>query len=209
MPKEESPNNLRLFQKLYNKNRESLIFSSLAEEYRELGMITEAIQTSLEGLSSFPDCASARTTLALCYMDRGDVEGARRELEKVISKDCNLLYPLSLLMKCYEKNGEIDKALQIARHILKKYPFDNELDIKVKEWERHLPPINTPEPIGGVEEAAQNFQIKNVGSLFERLEIPNPLPTFSDDKRPTGRRERKLNRLSNILSMLRGITNAT
>lgn len=199
MPKEESMNNLRFYQKLYNRNRNSIVFSSLAEEYRERGMITEAIQTSLEGLGQFPDCVSARTTLALCYMDRGDLIGAQRELENIISSGSDLLYPLKLLLKCYERNGEKEKVLQIAKHILKKYPFDYELDLKVKELEKQRLKIFTLESREEITEVAQNFEIKNISSLFENIEPPQ--------KKINGKKGKKIALLSNMLSKLRGITN--
>lgn len=210
MPKEESIKNelypkLRASQKFYSRNSKSLSFSSLAESYRVCGMLTEAIQTSLEGLSYFPDCLSARTTLALCYIERGNSETAISELEKIVSTQRNLLYPLKLLLGCYERAGNLNKALPIGLHILKQYPFDFELEAKVEEWQKDFPIIAYPENKNSMTEDAEGFEMKTIDSLF--CKDPTDVPQVCTTPEVISKKTRKINLLSNILLKLQGISN--
>ena len=62
----------------------SVSFALLAEEYRRLGRIDDAIRTARAGLQVHPEYVSGRVTLGRALLEQGNVAAARRELEAVL-----------------------------------------------------------------------------------------------------------------------------
>src|SRR5688572_29774577 len=62
----------------------SIAFAALAEEFRRVGALDDAIETCRTGLQRHPAYLSARVTLGRALIETGDYEGAREELETVL-----------------------------------------------------------------------------------------------------------------------------
>ena len=62
----------------------SIAFAALAEEFRRIGALDDAIETCRTGLQRHPAYLSARVTLGRALIETGDYEGARQELETVL-----------------------------------------------------------------------------------------------------------------------------
>jgi tetratricopeptide (TPR) repeat protein len=62
----------------------SIAFAALAEEFRRVGALADAIETCRTGLLRHPAYLSARVTLGRALIETGDYEGAREELETVL-----------------------------------------------------------------------------------------------------------------------------
>ncbi|MFC2074656.1 tetratricopeptide repeat protein [Bdellovibrionota bacterium] len=167
--------NLRRLQKLYKKKPDSKIFSSLAAAYRECGMLTEAIQTALEGLTYDPACTSAKVVLAQCYLDRGDISRATTELEKIVDCSPDNLLAQRLLISCYEKKGAHQKELAATKTVLQEYPHDPDLNNCHTELEKKVGPLDKPlssnkdiSPSSPPSpEEIEGFQMCSVEDIFE------------------------------------------
>ena len=224
---------LRRLQKLHKKYPETLVFSSLSSQYRQVGMTSEAIQTALEGLILRPDSLSARMVLSLCYLDRGDINRGISELEKILSQDSRHLLALKTLIRCYEKEGNLQKAHSAAQYLLKEFPHDMEVKGKMMEWTEKHPELSWKDPISPEEdissERVEGFSMKSANHLFHtggvegqamegveelRLRLTkgqandqarwkNALNSLTKDPK----KARRINLLSNVLLKLSEISN--
>jgi hypothetical protein len=61
-------------------------FGAIAERFRRAGDLDRAIALCQEGLKKFPNQLSARVTLGWAYLDKGEYDHARQELERVIRR---------------------------------------------------------------------------------------------------------------------------
>src|SRR6476661_6789372 len=97
----------------------SIAFAALAEEYRRQGRHEEAIQTCRGGLQRHPSYLSARVTLGRALIEVGDYEGARTELETVLSSAPENLAAIRGLALIHERLGhstEMDPQLAALMH---------------------------------------------------------------------------------------------
>ncbi len=61
-------------------------FGAIAERFRRAGDLDRAIALCHEGLKKFPNQLSARVTLGWAFLDKGEYDHARQELERVIRR---------------------------------------------------------------------------------------------------------------------------
>lgn len=71
----ESPQLVR-YSYLYQKNPNSRVFAPLAENYRKLGMLTDAFEVLKEGLKKHPDYTLGYIVLSKCHRDAGELSRA-------------------------------------------------------------------------------------------------------------------------------------
>jgi len=99
-------------EKKLKKDPSSISFIQLAEEYRKMGKIKEAIDLCERGLSYHPNYWSAYILLGKCYYDIDELESAKENLENAISGLPDNIQAIALLAEIYEKLNLIDKALE-------------------------------------------------------------------------------------------------
>ena len=69
---------------ILEKDPSSTVFAPLAESFRRLGWLDEAIKVSIEGLKIHPGHLSARVALARAYYDKKFFKEAMAEIEDVL-----------------------------------------------------------------------------------------------------------------------------
>jgi len=115
----------RLREKL-EKDPASKLFVPLAEEYKKVGMIDEAIEVLQKGLENNPGYMSARVSLGKVYLEKGMLNEASAEFGKVVSAIPDNLYAHKKLAEIYRELGERDKAISEYREVLNLNPRDEE-----------------------------------------------------------------------------------
>jgi tetratricopeptide (TPR) repeat protein len=85
----------------------SISFAALAEEYRRLGMIAEAIDTCRAGLQRHPAYLSARVTLGRALVEMGEFDEATVELEQVLRSAPENLAAIRALADIHRRRGEM------------------------------------------------------------------------------------------------------
>lgn len=121
-----------------DKDPNSKLFFPLAEEYKKVGMLDEAIDVLMKGLNSQPDYMSARVSLGKIYLEKSMVNEARAEFEKVINSKPDNLYAHRKLAEIYRNLGERDKALEEFRMVLTLNPLDEDAARTITEIEKEL-----------------------------------------------------------------------
>ncbi len=88
----------------------SIVFATLAEEYRRAGRFDEAVDTSRAGLRFHPTYVSARVTLGRSLMELGHHGQAERELRLVLKTSPDNLAARRALGDLYWRQSELVKA---------------------------------------------------------------------------------------------------
>jgi hypothetical protein len=141
------------------KDKASIAFAQLAEEYRRAGRFEEAIETCRTGLSHHPGYLSAHVTLGRALIEIGELEQAQTELMRVLSAAPENLAALKGLAEIHHRRGELPEALANYRQALVFAPHDPDLEHLVGQITRELePPTAAPVPDGlSFEEAMGEF----------------------------------------------------
>ncbi len=84
----------------------SVAFAALAEEYRRLGRLKEAIETCRTGLARHPAYLSARVTLGRALMETGALEQAQAELQQVVAAAPENLAAIRCLAEIHHRRGD-------------------------------------------------------------------------------------------------------
>ncbi len=165
-------------EKKLQKEPSSLAFIQLAEEYRKMGRIKEAIDLCERGLDYHPNYWSAYILLGKCYYDISELEMAKKNLENAISGLPDNVQAIALLAEIYEKLNLIDKALDKYK-LLQLLSPKKDIEDKIAYLERkHLEEEQTlqinlsvvKKAISEAEEEKENFA---EGDLKKEIELPD------------------------------------
>lgn len=115
------------YHKKLGKDANSLIFLPLAEEYRKIGMIEEAIFYLAEGLKKNPSYTLAKTTLARCYFDAKDILKAKDLVTDVLRETPDNAIAMKLKGQIMLREGKFDEARIQLQEVLKFRPNDQEV----------------------------------------------------------------------------------
>ncbi len=132
---EEYPPYFREYLRRYEEDPTSRVFAPLAEAYRKLGRLDDAISICREGLEHHPEFHGGRVALAKCLMDKNDLGSARVELERVIRVAPENLLAQRLLGDVAKGLGDTVSALHAYKMALLLAPNDVALAEKVHELE--------------------------------------------------------------------------
>ena len=142
----------------------SISFAALAEEYRRLGMLAEAIDACRAGLQRHPSYISARVTLGRALIEVGEFDEASSELEQVLRSAPENLAAIRALADIHRRRGEVPDA---------------------DHYQATLPPAAAPLEPHKTRRRWSNRLPRRLAlrySLFQWLSIPNPLRSSSSKR---------------------------
>jgi len=167
---------LEKLRKKVEKDPHSKLSLPLAEEYKKMGMLDDAINVLLKALEIRPDYTSARVALGKIYLDRDMLPEARDEFEKVVILTPDNYLAHKKLADIYYQQGETDKAFEEYQAVLKIHPNDEEARALMSSLSPAKEGSDTaqsrPKPSEGL--AADS------GDLTDRTE-PDPAENYPDD----------------------------
>jgi len=152
-----------------NNDPNSKLFILLAEEYKNAGMLDEAINVLTEGIEKQPGYMSARVSLGKIYLERGMLDEARVEFEKVVHTIPENLYAHKKLAEIYRDLGERDRAVEEFKEVLKLNPFDEWALTNLADIEKGYQLQPEAQAIEKVEEKPQAEQEPSIGIEEEEL----------------------------------------
>jgi len=118
------------------KDPASIAFAQLAEEYRRAGQYTEAAEVCRAGLVIHPGYLSARVTLGRALIELGELDAARRELERVLIGAQENLSAIRGLAEIHHRQGDVKAALTQYQRALSLAPNDPDLEETVADLTR-------------------------------------------------------------------------
>jgi tetratricopeptide (TPR) repeat protein len=158
------------------KDKASIAFAQLAEEYRRAGRFEEAIETCRTGLAHHPGYLSAHVTLGRALIEVGELQPAQDELKRVLDAAPENLAALKGLADIYYRRGEQREALAHYRRALEFAPHDPDLEHLVSQIARDLEPARPPAEIPG----GLSFE----EAMGEFLAFQEPAPSFAPAAEP-------------------------
>lgn len=123
---------------LYEKNPRSRVFAPLAETYRKLGMLDEAMQILKDGIRNHPSYTLGYIVLANCYFDVQNFELAYNTIRPFVAKNLENITLQKLFAKTCINLGHLEEALQTFKYLLLLNPRDSYVADQVKILEDDL-----------------------------------------------------------------------
>jgi tetratricopeptide (TPR) repeat protein len=111
----------------YRRAPGSHVFAPLADAYRKLGLVEEALDICARGLSANPRYASGWVVQGKCEYDAGNPERAEASFKRVLEIDAHNLVALRYLGIIRASCGDPDAARAHFEHILTLDPSDKEI----------------------------------------------------------------------------------
>jgi len=117
------------------KDSGSYCFAPLAELYRKLGLIDEAIAVAKLGCDLHPDYVGGQIALGRACLEKGLTGEGKDALEKVVSIAPDNMLALKLLSRMYVEQGNSTAAGRTLQLILSQSPDDIESKALLKSLE--------------------------------------------------------------------------
>jgi tetratricopeptide (TPR) repeat protein len=126
------------YQLIYEKDPGSKIFAPLAEAYRRMGLIDEAIDLAERGVKQHPHFASGRVALGKCYAQKGLYQEAVEQLKVAVELSPENLLAHHLMGNCYSKLKKPAEALNSFKMVLFLNPHDDKIAGQVSKLEKKV-----------------------------------------------------------------------
>ncbi len=129
---------LAKYHQLYQKNPRSKVFAPLAESYRKLGMIDEALKILKEGIKSHPGYALGYIVLSNCYFDEKKFELCYNTLRPLVGRHQDNISLQKLFAQTCLQLSHLDEALETYKYLLFMNPHEKFFAEQVKKLEDDL-----------------------------------------------------------------------
>jgi len=140
---------LKELRQRWEREKSPRLFLQLAEEYRRLGHLQDAVAVLAIGLEAHPTHLAARVALGRCQLELNQPHEAEKILEAVVASDPTQLVANKLLIETYLRIRQPEKA----RDRLDLYNLLNPADGEIEAFERRLNELEVPLPAPGKEVA--------------------------------------------------------
>lgn len=122
-------------QRIYDENPDSRVFAVLAESYRKVGMIDEAVTILEKGVTKHRDYMIAHLILGSCYFEQGNYTRAERVLAPFIQSHWDNFKLHRMYGEILLSIGDPVGALESLKHALYLNPYDEEIPSLMSELE--------------------------------------------------------------------------
>jgi thioredoxin-like negative regulator of GroEL len=134
------PDRLTQLRARWQGDPSSRVFLQLAEEYRHLGRVQDALAVLEAGLKEHPGYLSALVAKGRCLLELGNAEQAHGVLERVVQQDATHMVANKLLVRTYLETGDPERA----RQRLELYSLLNDSDPEIEELRRRVAAMSRP-----------------------------------------------------------------
>src|SRR5947209_15212827 len=134
------PDRLTQLRSRWEADPASRVFLQLAEEYRHLGRLNDALAVLEAGLKEHPGYLSALVAKGRCLLELGSAEPAREVLERVVRQDATQAVANKLLVRAYLETGQAARA----RERLDLYSLLHDGDPEIGDLRSRIDPLTGP-----------------------------------------------------------------
>ena len=129
---------LSKYVEMYKANPSSRVFAPLAETYRQLGLIDEALKILNKGIRKHPSYTLGHIVLANCYFDKNQHEDAYKTLLPFVGNHYDNHRLQKLFANICYKLSYFDEALNAFKLVLFISPGDHEVAKIIKKLEDEI-----------------------------------------------------------------------
>lgn len=123
---------------MYKKNPRSKVFAPLAESFRKLGMLDDALKILKEGIRNHPNYPLGYIVLAHCYYDQEKYDLTYNTLRPIISLNADNISLQKIFAQACIHLGHLEEALDTYKYLLFMNPRDKFFAEQVKKLEDDL-----------------------------------------------------------------------
>jgi tetratricopeptide (TPR) repeat protein len=123
---------------MYEKKPRSRVFAPLAETYRKIGMIDDALRILKEGIKNHPTYTLGYIVLANCYYDLQNFEMSYSTIRPFVAKNLENIRLQKLFAKTCINLSHLEEALQTFKYLLLLNPTDIYVADQIKILEDDL-----------------------------------------------------------------------
>lgn len=127
---------IKRYEDMLAKDPASYCFAPLAELYRKVGLLDDAINAARKGIEIHPEYVGGFMALGRACFEKGEKAESRTALEKVVRVTPDNLLAQKLLSQIYIDAGEIDLAARSLETILALNPDDLESKVAYEALQR-------------------------------------------------------------------------
>jgi len=153
----------------YERNPKSKVFAPLAESYRKLGMLDEAMDVLKKGIQIHPTYTFGYLGLAACYFDQSKFELAYNTLRPLVADNLDSILMQKLFANTCEKLGHEEEALETYKYLLFINPRAKNIASSVKNLEEKL--HICIDDLAGEDHSFHNFEIDNLSPSRSQSKI--------------------------------------
>ncbi len=113
-----NPEFIERYQLLLEEDPKSKVFAPLAEAYRKMGLLKEALQICTQGVQYHPDFSGGRVALARVLIDSGDISTAIEQLQKAVDLAPENVLAQMILGDCLMRMKNPKEALKAYKMVL-------------------------------------------------------------------------------------------
>lgn len=117
---------IKKYEEILTKDPASYCFAPLAELYRKLGLLDDALAVAQRGSAVHPDYVGGQLALGRIYFDKGMKAESRTVLEQVVKATPDNIQALKLLAQLQVEAGETSAANVSLQEVLRLNPADLE-----------------------------------------------------------------------------------
>ena len=162
----------------------SRLFVSLAEEYRKLGRMRDALGALQKGLLAHPGYVAAQVALGRVYVEAGQTTDAIATFTKVLVSDPGNLVAAKSLADIYLARGEKLEAIKKYK-LYRALSGDRKVDPIIADLETQVAPkpVAPPPRIQAPVEPPPPPRFQETDKS-RRRPVPKPLPSVASDEGP-------------------------
>lgn len=106
------------------KDPRSTVFVSLAESYRQMGLLAEALEVATRGVQALPSFSPGYTVLGRIQVQNGNLDAAAAAFERALLIEPENLTSLKGLARVRMQQGDRAQALKLVRRAVSLKPDD-------------------------------------------------------------------------------------
>jgi len=159
----------------------SRLFVSLAEEYRKLGRVRDALGALQKGLLAHPGYVAAQVALGRAYLEANQNTDAIATFTKVLVADPGNLVAAKSLADVYHARGDNLEALKKYK-LYRALSGDRKVDEVIGKLEAIVAPkpVTPPKPVAAPEPPPPPPSFQETDKSSRRPTVPRPAPIPSD-----------------------------
>ena len=168
-----NPGFIERYQIIFEKDKSTQLFAPLAEAYRKMGLLKQALEVCESGLEHHPNFISGLVAYAGVLYDLENYEKAKKVLDKATTQNPDNILAQFLLGKTLLKQKKPKEALNAFKMVLFLAPHHEEAGKQVKKLEAlsateinedlfKLNPLSLFEEIDEDDEAEDDFKQESI-----------------------------------------------